>query len=210
MSVIDNKTTNKQYPLPHPDNIASQDVGRIADTITMIDSDIAGCDTDVEECAEQIEALQNTALRIPSSQVGIIDPEIANVTAGRYLVVNSEGTGFTTVEGGGDEGGLKGEILVKHSDENFDTTWLDPRAITKQAMTIEETTGDIQLESNKGVILSDSLSSDLFDPFPRHGLTQRQITSDETGDVNFSYIVANKIANLNAVIRDPPTNCKAK
>ena len=188
--MIDNKTTNKQYPLPHPDNIASQDVGRIADAITMIDSDIAGCNTDVEECAEQIEALQNTALRIPSSQVGIIDPEIANVTAGRYLVVNSEGTGFTTVEGGGGEGGLKGEILVKRSDENFDTSWLDPRAITKQAMTVEETTGDTQLQSNKGVILSDSLSSDLSDPFPRHGLTQRQITSDETGDVNFSYIVA--------------------
>ena len=59
-------------------------------------------------------------------------------------------------------------------------------------MTIEEATGDIQLESNNGVVLVDSLSSDLFDPFPRHGLTQRQITSDETGDVNFSYIVTNK------------------
>ena len=120
--MIDDRTNNKHYPLPHPENIASQDVARIADAITMIDADIVACDLETQTCSEKIESLQSTSLRIPANQVGIIDPEIANITAGRYLVVNSEGTGFTTVEGGGDEGGLKGEILVKHSDENFDTT----------------------------------------------------------------------------------------
>jgi hypothetical protein len=38
--MIDNRTENKNYPLPHPQNIASQDVGRIATAIEMIDGDV--------------------------------------------------------------------------------------------------------------------------------------------------------------------------
>ena len=42
--MIDNRTQNKNYPLVHPENIASQDVERIAVAIEMIDSDIFSCE----------------------------------------------------------------------------------------------------------------------------------------------------------------------
>jgi hypothetical protein len=42
--VIDNKTENKKYPLPHPQNIASQDVVRIRDAFMAIDSDITSAE----------------------------------------------------------------------------------------------------------------------------------------------------------------------
>ena len=187
--MIDNKTTNKNYPLPHPENIASQDVERIATSISMIDEDIGDCDAVVDDVQTTLETLQQQALRIPADKIGTIDPEIQNPTARKYLVVNDDATGFTTVEGGGGEGGLKGEILVKRSDENFDTTWMDPRAITKQAMTTTEVTDSTILSSNGSAILCDTLEIDNGLHFPRHGLTQRQITANDTGDVNYSYII---------------------
>jgi hypothetical protein len=38
--MIDNRTENKNYPLPHPQNIASQDVVRIRDAFVAVDLDI--------------------------------------------------------------------------------------------------------------------------------------------------------------------------
>ena len=73
--MIDESTQNKNYPLPHPSNIASQDVTRIATALTMIDADIS-------ECSDSINSINNT-------------------------VQNLDATGFSTVEGGGGEGGKK-------------------------------------------------------------------------------------------------------
>ncbi len=64
--MIDEKTTNKNYPLPHPQNIASQDVGRIATSISMIDTDISECDSAINELEETVKKLDNNAVRIPN------------------------------------------------------------------------------------------------------------------------------------------------
>jgi hypothetical protein len=43
--MIDDRTSSKNYPLPHPQNIASQDVVRIRDAVTAIDADITSAET---------------------------------------------------------------------------------------------------------------------------------------------------------------------
>ena len=191
--MIDNRTTNKNYPLPHPSNIASQDVTRIATALTMIDADIQSCTTAANSVVSTIQNLNIQALRIPSSLVGNIDPELKNLQPKQYVVVNEDASGFSTVEGGGGEGGLQGEILVKKSDANFDTTWADPRSISKKSPVINETNSDFALKNNCVVILADSLEIDNSDQTPRHGLTHRQAISDTICDETFSYILCDAI-----------------
>ncbi len=191
--MVDESTTNKNYLLPHPSNIESQDVERIATAISMIDADVQSCFNTVANASSIAESWANKTLKIPTELVGQVDTELQNLQPGQYIVVNDDATGFTTVEGGGGEGGKKGEILVKKSDANFDTTWIDPRAVLKKAPTIKETTSDIQLQNNSTVILSDTQELEVADDTPRHGLTQRQINSDITADSSYTYVVCDTI-----------------
>ena len=103
--MVDQVTENKNYPLPHPSNIASQDVTRIANAITMIDSDISAINASVNNMDTNVQLINERSLRIPEDKVGIINTELQNLEARKYITVNSAGTGFTTVEGGGGEGG---------------------------------------------------------------------------------------------------------
>ena len=191
--MIDENTQNKNYPLPHPENIASQDVERIATAITMIDADISECSNSINTINSTVQNLDAKSLRIPSELVGQIDTELKNLQPRQYVVVNEDASGFSTVEGGGGEGGKKGEILVKKSDANFDTTWIDPRAILKKAPTVKETISDVQLQNNVTMILNDSVESESIDDVPRHGLTQRQINSDTSADSSYTYILCDEI-----------------
>ena len=191
--MVDDKTNNKNYPLPHPKNIASKDVERIATAITMIDADISECSDSINSINSTVQNLDAKSLRIPSELVGQVDTELKNLQPRQYVVVNEDASGFSTVEGGGGEGGKKGEILVKKSDANFDTTWIDPRAILKKAPTVKETTEDLQLPNNSTVILNDVSSTESIDDLPRHGLTQRQINSDISADSSYTYILCNEI-----------------
>ena len=191
--MIDESTQNKNYPLPHPSNIASQDVERIATAITMIDADISECSNSINTINSTVQNLDAKSLRIPSELVGQIDTELKNLQPRQYVVVNEDASGFSTVEGGGGEGGKKGEILIKKSDANFDTTWIDPRAILKKAPTVKETVSDVQLQNNGTIILADVHETDLSDDLPRHGLTQRQINSDASADSSYTYILCDEI-----------------
>ena len=190
--MIDNKTTNKQYPLPNPANIASQDVGRIATAIGMIDSDMATCEALVEATNSSINNIQQRALHIPTDQIGVIDPELKDLSARKYLVVNSDASGFTTVEGGGGEGGIRGDVLVKNSDANFDTKWVDPRAILKQSGDVVNVSNDYILPNNGVAILSDSVS-ERTERIPRQGISPRQSTSDIIADPYVGYILKDTI-----------------
>ncbi|MBF0448726.1 MAG: hypothetical protein HQL67_11040 [Magnetococcales bacterium] len=40
MAVHDDRTPNRNYPLPHPDNLMAGDVGRIRETLGQVDGDI--------------------------------------------------------------------------------------------------------------------------------------------------------------------------
>lgn len=169
--MIDNKTENKKYPLPHPENIASQDVERIATAITMIDADIQACSDVANSIVDTVQELDKNSLRIPTESIGKIDPELKNLKPGQYVVVNGDASGFSTVEGGGGEGGKKGEILVKRSEADFDTTWMDPRAILKRTPTIKEATSDAQLQNNGTMILTEVREMVPGDDLPQLGLT---------------------------------------
>jgi hypothetical protein len=191
--MIDNRTENKNYPLPHPENIASQDVGRIAEAIEMVDADINSCSTAIDGIVETVEELNAKSLRIPSSLVGTVNTELLDLEPRRYIVVNDDATGFSTVEGGGGEGGLMGEVLAKRSNFNFDTMWVDPRAISKKAAFVNEIDSDCQLKNNNTVILADDIEIDNSDQLPRVGLTQRQVISDAIADSSYTYIICDEI-----------------
>ena len=191
--MVDESTTNKNYPLPHPSNIASQDVTRIATALTMIDADISECDSEINSINNTVQNLDAKSLRIPSELVGQVDTELTNIRPRQYVVVKEDASGFSTVEGGGGEGGKKGEILVKKSDANFNTTWIDPRAILKKAPTVKEVVSDVQLQNNGTIILAEAQETDISDDVPRHGLTQRQINSDTIADSSYTYIVCDTV-----------------
>ena len=186
-------TSNKNYPLPHPSNIASQDVERIATAITMIDEDISESLDSINTIDNAVQNLNSKSLKISTDFVGQVDTELNDLQPGQYIVVNEDASGFSSVEGGGGEGGKKGELIIKKSDKNFDTMWIDPRAILKKAPTVKETTEDLQLPNNGTVILGDVHSTDSIDDVPRHGLTQRQINSDTLADSSYAYILCNEI-----------------
>jgi hypothetical protein len=44
MAAHDDRTQSRNYPLPHPDNLMPDDVERLRQTISGIDSDIQGLD----------------------------------------------------------------------------------------------------------------------------------------------------------------------
>jgi hypothetical protein len=191
--VIDNRTEHKNYPLPHPENIASQDVGRIAEAIEMVDSDVNACSTVIDGIVETVQELDAKALRIPSSLVGTVNTELSDLEPRRYIVVNDDATGFSTVEGGGGEGGLMGEVLAKRSKFNFDTMWIDPRAVLKKSSVVNEVDADCVLKNNNVVILADDIEIDNSDQLPRVGLTQRQVLSDVIADSQYTYILCDEI-----------------
>jgi hypothetical protein len=191
--VIDNKTENKGYPLPHPENIASQDVGRIATAIEMIDVDVNACSVALDEIHGTVGELDAKSLRIPSSLVGTVNTELSDLEPRRYVVVNDDATGFSTVEGGGGEGGLTGEILAKRSNANFDTMWIDPRAVLKKTFFVKSVDSTCVLQNNSVIILVDENEIDNSDQLPRVGLTQRQILSDVIVDSQYTYILCDVI-----------------
>jgi hypothetical protein len=188
--MIDEKTINKEYPLPHLENIASQDVGRIAEAIEMVDADVNACVIAIDGIVETVQELDAKSLRIPSSLVGTVNTELSDLEPRHYIVVNDDATGFSTVEGGG---GKTGEVLTKKSDSNFDTMWVDPRAITKKSAVVNEVDADCQLKNNNIVILADEVEIDNSDQLPRVGLTQRQVISDAIIDSQYTYILCDEI-----------------
>ncbi len=190
--MIDEKSPNKKYPLPHPENIASQDVERIATAITMIDADIQECSDTANSVVSTVQNLKTQALQIPSELIGKMDTELKDLQPRQYVVVNNDGTGFSTVEGGGGEGGKKGEVLVKKSNANFDTMWLDPRSILKKSAVIKNAIDDIDLPNNGTVILKDEFEID-NDELQRHRLVQLQTKDDAVLDSCCSYILCNEV-----------------
>lgn len=53
-----NDQSQRQYPLPHPDNIAVEDVGRIRDSIVKIDADVSIQESEHNQLKSQFERLR--------------------------------------------------------------------------------------------------------------------------------------------------------
>ena len=195
--MINETTNNKNYPLPHPNNVASQDVERIATAIEMIDEDISECSDSINTIDNAVRNMDAKALKIPTELVGEVDTELTNIHPGRYIVVNKDANGFSTVEGGGGEGGKKGEVLVKRSDANFDTTWIDPRTILKQSPITDEASTDKQLPNNGLMILRDSIEQNSNEQLPSRGITSIQSTDNVIADSFCGYILKDEIESEN-------------
>lgn len=52
---IDNRTTGRNYPLPHPSNLLAEDVQRLRDALTAIDGDVAALDNADATVADALE-----------------------------------------------------------------------------------------------------------------------------------------------------------
>ena len=62
--MINETTVNKNYPLPHPKNIASQDVERIASAIEMIDEDVFECEKSISSVQATVNTIDQKSIRI--------------------------------------------------------------------------------------------------------------------------------------------------
>ncbi len=65
MPNVDNRTRHGDHPLPHKDNVMSEDVGRIADALTGLDEDVNAVDQRVTELAES-DAAEDNILELPT------------------------------------------------------------------------------------------------------------------------------------------------
>ena len=197
--MIDNRTQNKNYPLVHPENIASQDVERIAVAIEMIDSDIFSCEENAKNISENLGEIQAKVIKIPDN-LDNFDTELKDISPGRYITINANGDGFTTVEGGGGSGGNTGEVLVKNSDKNFDSVWTDSRSLIKRSMKVSEVSSDYSIGNSDSVILSSENESQISNE-PRLELSTRQSVDDVRFDSNLSIVLNNSIENDSGVIK---------
>jgi len=53
-----NDNSQRQYPLPHPENIAVTDVGRIRESIIKIDADVSTQESEHNELRTQVERMR--------------------------------------------------------------------------------------------------------------------------------------------------------
>lgn len=189
--MIDNKTTHKNYPLVNPSNIAKQDVARLATSIEMIDSDIAGCEDDIDEALDNLEEIQSKVIKIPSDLENF-DTELKNIAPGQYVTINAAGNGFTTVEGGGGSGGNAGDVLIKNSDRNFDSVWIDSRSLIKRSMKVSEVDTNYEIENSDSIVLNSSNEAQISNE-PRLELSTRQAADNVIFDANTSIILNDSV-----------------
>jgi hypothetical protein len=155
-------TTNRHYPIPNKNHDVLEDLARINDAFTAIDNDIVAAENSISSLQDTVSNLDAKSLTIPVNMD--IDTEIQDIKINNYLVTNKEGTGFTTTEGGGNEGGLLGQCLVKTSDENYKAKWgnfwdqydagLD---CFKAGLINRQAKSDVCAETNESHILRDSI-----------------------------------------------------
>ncbi|MBQ3565012.1 MAG: hypothetical protein IJA14_02565, partial [Alphaproteobacteria bacterium] len=113
-------TPNCHYPLPNKNHDVVDDINDLRSTFGMIDDDVTNTEEGIEELSETVSDLENRAVHLPYS---VENSEIQNISANRYLVVNSGGDGFECLDGGGDAGGKLGQCSVKKTGANFDAAW---------------------------------------------------------------------------------------
>lgn len=132
-------------------------------------------------------------MRVPTELVGKVEPLIKDLKPYSYVAIDEASTGFIMREDSVGTGGAQGEILVKKSDKNFDTTWADPRALFKKLHKLKETTSDCKCGSNASIILCNEIEIDNGDELPRLGFTLKQFDSDATGIAFVSHIFQDEV-----------------
>lgn len=172
------KTANRHYPLPNKNHDVLEDLARINETFSAIDSDIISTESAISQLKETVSNLDAKSLTIPSNVN--INTEIQNIKVNNYLVTNKDGTGFSTTEGGGTEGGFLAQCLAKTSNENYKTAWGNFWEISKHGDEVH--------------VLNDEENA--TDPLSKSGLVNNQIISDVFSDSQTSYILRDSIEQI--------------
>jgi hypothetical protein len=117
--MIDQKTTNQEYPLPDPSNKLSEDVLRIQDTFEKIDVDVGILHTASTNASTEIDNIRNGSVwQVTSTGFGAayqvaLSPAPSALTVGQiiYMAAHVQNTGPATL----DVNGL-GATAIKKTD----------------------------------------------------------------------------------------------
>ncbi len=188
-------TQNRHYSLPNKNHDVVDDINNLRSTLVMIDSDVKNTEEKIEKLSETVSDLENRAVHLPYS---VENSEIQNISANRYLVVNSDGDGFECLDGGGDAGGKLGQCSIKKTNENFDTAWGNILDVSKNGMTIQENSETSQ--ANETHIFKDETEIENDKQLPKVKLTNYRAKSDLGPENNSSVIFCDEIENISEEI----------
>lgn len=184
-------TSNRHYPLPNKNHDVVDDINALRSTFGAIDSDVQDSEERIEELSETVSDLENRSVHLSCA---VENSEIQNISANRYLVVNSDGDGFECLDGGGDVGGKLGQCSIKKTDVNFDTAWGNILEISKNGMTVRE--NSVTSDGNESHIITDEEEVDNEKQLPKVELTNCQIKSDLESKSNSSVIICDEIEEI--------------
>ena len=188
-------TQNRHYSLPNKNHDVVDDINNLRSTLVMIDSDVKNTEEKIEKLSETVSDLENRAVHLPYS---VENSEIQNISANRYLVVNSDGDGFECLDGGGDAGGKLGQCSIKKTNENFDTAWGNILDVSKNGMTIQENSETSQ--ANETHIFKNETEIENDKQLPKVKLTNYRAKSDLGPENNSSVIFCDEIENISEEI----------
>ena len=176
-------TQNRYYRLPNKNHDVVDDINDLRSTFVMIDDDVKNTEEKIEALSETVSDLENRSVHLPYA---VENSEIQNISANRYLVVNSDGDGFECLDGGGDVGGKLGQCSIKKTNENFDTAWGNILDVSKNGMTIQENSETSR--ANETHIFKDEIEIENEQQLPKVELTNCQAKSDLDSENNSSVI----------------------
>ena len=188
-------TQSRHYILPNKNHDVVDDINDMRSTFVMIDDDVKNTEENIEELSETVADLENRSVHLPYA---VENSEIQNISANRYLVVNSDGDGFECLDGGGDAGGKLGDISIKKTNENFDTAWGNILDVSKNGMTIQENSETSR--ANETHIYADVTEIENDKQLPKIELTNCQAKSDLESENNESVIFCDEIENISEEI----------
>jgi hypothetical protein len=186
------KTANRQYPLPHKNNVVLEDLKKIRTTFTMIDADVVETEGKIDDTIYMVSDLENRAVHAATA---VENSEIQNIAANRYLKTTDDGAGFECVDGGGDEGGKTNQNFIKKSDKNYDTGWANLSEVSKNGMTVHQNS-EIS-KSNETHIFADKTDKICEESYvPKVDLLNQQITENVFAENNGSFILKDFVEQI--------------
>lgn len=200
--MIDNRSEHKNYPLPHPENIAKQDVERIAEAFLNVDRDVFELETNINRNFESLRDVSETSIKIPAELKGVFDNELKDLAPNKYIKINAAGDGFETIERTGAAGGKKGQILAKNSEKDYDFSWLDAEDFYKRQSTLYVSNESCESFPNQTVFFCEQVEVDNNSEKPRPSLKKIQILNDILSDLNTTYIIKDEIENQDEEVLD--------
>ena len=185
------QTVNRQYPLPHKNNVVLEDLERICTAFTKIDEDIVETEDKIDDTLYIVSDLEKRAVHVATT---VENSEIQKIAPNRYLKTTDDGTGFECVDGGGDEGGKTGQNSIKKSDDNYDTIWGNILEVSTKGMTVQQNAESAK--PNQTYIYADDAEIENTEQLPHADLVNQQITENVFAENNESFIFREEIEQI--------------